>query len=307
MVRLIITMIIAGILGGAIAYLGNQLGRYIGRKKLSIFRLRPRHTSILITTITGTLIAAGTLLFAYLSSWEVRTLFAGLQKFKTEVATQTIRTIEQADVSGVVYKEREPILTAVVDGTKGYEAVTEQISEVLGYANEAALQKSKEVADLMGADFTLPRDGKLVGYIPEELNNLATFIDKKKNKVIVMVFPLGYAFLGDKFAVGFYPIDYKPNVFSQDQEITSASINGTSNKGELFTSLAKLIVKAKGEAIRKGMIENPKTYQLIELDRDYFLQTIDKIGAMKKTVTVVVKAKKSVDNRGPLEVYLELK
>jgi hypothetical protein len=307
MLRLILILIIAGIIGGAIAYLGNQLGRYIGRKKLSIFRLRPRHTSILITTITGTLIASGTLLFAYTASWEVRTLFSGLEKFRKEVITQTVKETEKIEIGGVVYKEREPILTAIIDGSHGREAVEEQLRETLNIANEATLAKSKSVAEISGTDFTPPIDGLLVGYIPEDLNNLGDFIAKNKKKYIVMIFPLGYAFLGEKFAVGFYPVEYKPRVFSKDDEIVSEKINGTRNKGDVLTSLAKLLVKAKTEALKKGMIQNPKTFQLVEADPNLYYGTVEKIAASKKECTVTVKAKKDVDNRGPLDIYFEIK
>lgn len=299
-------MIIAGILGGAIAYLGNQLGRYIGRKKLSIFRLRPRHTSILITTITGTLIASGTLLFAYLSSQEVRILFNGLKKFQSEVVSQTIKTIEQANIGGVVYKEREPILTAVIDGSHGREAIKEQLKNVLGYTNEAAFSDSKKAAAKMGIVYSPPVDNKLVGYIPEDLDNLADYIDKRRSKVIVMVFSISYAFLGEKFAVGFYPVEYQPEVFSKGEEIASGSIDGTNNKGEIMTNIAKIVIQAKVAALKKGMIENPKTYELIEIDKQYFEDTINKIEKFKRMCKVIVRAKKSVDNRGPLEIYFEV-
>ena len=49
------------ILGGIVAYVGDRIGMKVGRKRLSIFGLRPKHTSIVITVITGILISAVTL------------------------------------------------------------------------------------------------------------------------------------------------------------------------------------------------------------------------------------------------------
>jgi uncharacterized protein (DUF3084 family) len=51
---------------GLIAYLGDLLGRRMGKRRLTLFGLRPRHTAIIVTTITGMLIA--TLTFAVLIS-----------------------------------------------------------------------------------------------------------------------------------------------------------------------------------------------------------------------------------------------
>lgn len=41
------------IFGGALAYAGDWLGRRLGKQRLSLFGIRPRHTATLITTLTG--------------------------------------------------------------------------------------------------------------------------------------------------------------------------------------------------------------------------------------------------------------
>lgn len=43
---------------GFIAYFGDLMGRKMGKKRLTLFGLRPRHTAIMVTTITGMLISA---------------------------------------------------------------------------------------------------------------------------------------------------------------------------------------------------------------------------------------------------------
>jgi uncharacterized protein (DUF3084 family) len=45
---------------GFIAYTGDLLGRRLGKKRLSVFGLRPKHTAILLTIVTGVLIAGVT-------------------------------------------------------------------------------------------------------------------------------------------------------------------------------------------------------------------------------------------------------
>ena len=44
-------------LSGLIAYLGDRIGMKMGKKRVSLFGLRPRYSSIIITIITGVLIA----------------------------------------------------------------------------------------------------------------------------------------------------------------------------------------------------------------------------------------------------------
>jgi uncharacterized protein (DUF3084 family) len=50
------------IMGGVTAYMGDRMGSYIGKKRHSTFGLRPRHTAMLWTVMSGGVIAAGTLL-----------------------------------------------------------------------------------------------------------------------------------------------------------------------------------------------------------------------------------------------------
>lgn len=77
------------ITGGAIAFIGDRLGTKIGKKKISLFGLRPRDTSTVMTVITG--ICITTLTFAVLAatSENVRTALFGMEKLnRTMTETQ---------------------------------------------------------------------------------------------------------------------------------------------------------------------------------------------------------------------------
>jgi len=306
MARLLITFVALAIIGGAVSYLGNQLGRYIGRRKMSVFNLRPRHTSILITTITGSFIAVMTLLFAYTSSWEVRTLFMGLEKFQELVSMKIVKAIEQQQTGGVLYRPEEPFFTAVVDGTRTPEEIEAQLMDVIFLANEVAIKRSKDVAEIMGASFEVPSDGKILGYHRDEITALIQTINKIKGRVIVEPISDSYAFLGEKFYVRLKIFEYIPKVFAENEIITSGLIDGSKGRIEVTTEVTKLLVQAKITALRKRMLENPITYQLIEIDRRELTEAVDKILASKKLCTVHVRAKKDTDNRGPLDVFLSI-
>ena len=49
------------LLGGLIAALGDRLGTKVGKARLRLYGLRPRQTAVIVTIVTGTLIAAATL------------------------------------------------------------------------------------------------------------------------------------------------------------------------------------------------------------------------------------------------------
>jgi len=50
------------LVSGFIAYFGDMLGRWMGKKRLTLLSLRPRHTAYIVTAITGMLISALALL-----------------------------------------------------------------------------------------------------------------------------------------------------------------------------------------------------------------------------------------------------
>ncbi|MFN7161665.1 MAG: DUF3084 domain-containing protein [Fimbriimonadales bacterium] len=54
---LLIVMLLT-LFGGALAYAGDWLGRKLGKQRLSLFGIRPRYTATLITTLTGCLTVA---------------------------------------------------------------------------------------------------------------------------------------------------------------------------------------------------------------------------------------------------------
>ena len=53
-------LIIIALMGGLIAYMGDKLGTKVGKRRMSLFGLRPKHTSIIVTIVTGLLVAAAT-------------------------------------------------------------------------------------------------------------------------------------------------------------------------------------------------------------------------------------------------------
>jgi uncharacterized protein (DUF3084 family) len=80
--RLILILLIVS---GIIAFVGDWIGRYIGRKRLTLFNLRPRYTAITITVATGILITVFTLVIMLLISANVRTALFGLEELETNI------------------------------------------------------------------------------------------------------------------------------------------------------------------------------------------------------------------------------
>jgi uncharacterized protein (DUF3084 family) len=61
------------VLGGVLSTLGDRLGSRVGKARLSLFRMRPRRTAVVITVLTGSLISALSLGLMLLVSERLRT------------------------------------------------------------------------------------------------------------------------------------------------------------------------------------------------------------------------------------------
>ena len=118
------------ILAGVIAYLGDILGRRIGKKKLSLFKLRPRYTAILVSVITGILIAAITLTILSVASQDVRTALFGMKELKDQIE-QLEQREKELQSSKAVLEEQVKILTGSVEELKSQRQSLEEEIQVL--------------------------------------------------------------------------------------------------------------------------------------------------------------------------------
>ena len=76
---LILTLII---ISGLIAYIGDLTGFRVGKKKITIFVLRPRRTAILIAILTGIIISILTITILSILSKDVRTALFGMEELR---------------------------------------------------------------------------------------------------------------------------------------------------------------------------------------------------------------------------------
>lgn len=95
----IVLLIVA--IAGVIAYIGDRVGHQVGRKRLTIFNIRPRYTSTIIAVGTGMVIALFITLIAIFASNQVQTAFFRLSEINNEIETAQARERElEAKVTG---------------------------------------------------------------------------------------------------------------------------------------------------------------------------------------------------------------
>ncbi len=139
----IMLIVVLVLTGGVIAFIGDRLGSKVGKKKLSLFGLRPRHTSILVTIITGILITTVTFGILAIVSKDVRTALFGMNKLKAEL-NEKQSMIEEA--SGALVNVKNDLNTTKEEYAKSKKDL-EETQEDLEIAQQAAeLLRQEQVA-----------------------------------------------------------------------------------------------------------------------------------------------------------------
>ena len=164
------------VIGGIIAFIGDRIGMKIGKKRLSIFGLRPKHTSMLITVITGIVVAATSVLVMSIVSQDVRTALFRMHEIQATLAStqdqlstafSQLTTKEEELIRGEArVKELQGELDSLTAKIGGLSTELEKVQE-----ERAKAQKDKE---------TLEEESKaletLIGDLTKEANELYEFI-----------------------------------------------------------------------------------------------------------------------------------
>ena len=161
-------MFLLAVMGGLIAFIADKLGSKIGKKKLSVFGLRPHDTSVLLTVLSGVLIALFSVGVLAVSSESARTALFGMEKLQKELfrLTSEKNTAEKeydkamnalkeknAAIAGLDVKIREAD-AAKTAAEKNLLAANNSLNEVRGQyeATQGALVNAKsEVQSLTEA------------------------------------------------------------------------------------------------------------------------------------------------------------
>ncbi|WP_324716167.1 DUF3084 domain-containing protein [Carboxydochorda subterranea] len=106
-------------MAGVIAFIGDRVGRRVGRRRLTLFGLRPRHTSVVVTVLTGIIIAGASLGILAAVSGEVRTAIFRIDEIQRMLAQNRshLRALQQQ------LDERQ---AALVEATKARDAAVRQ-------------------------------------------------------------------------------------------------------------------------------------------------------------------------------------
>ena len=159
-------------MGGALAYLGDQLGIYWGKKRISIMGMRPKNTAMFISVITGLLITLLTLIVAsYLNENFQIALFRTNQLLEQQASL--LAKQEELRQQGEVLQSRNTALQSEKENLEGVRAL------LLGEKGEL----ERKVAEVEESLLSLQDDKRKK---IAEIERLSGVVEKKETGLVVI-------------------------------------------------------------------------------------------------------------------------
>lgn len=265
------------IMGGAIAYIGDKLGTKIGKKKLTIFGLRPKHTSILVTIITGFLIAASTLGVMTLASKDVRTALFGMEALKEELSSLTQEVFQRTNeltVSRAALDAKNKEYTALsqkVQETAGKLAgISEELRQVTAERDRVSLALASVQKDYTAARADLKKSQADIAALQKTKNQLderVAGLNEAKNGLEKDVQRLTE--LTNNLKKGIQTVRGGSIIFRAGEALSANAVKGGRTKAETEQAITAVIIKTNHAVLERMGIEDPKTEALWIAQADF--------------------------------------
>lgn len=290
------------VISGAIALAGNAVGRGIGRRRLSLFGLRPRITAQIITVVTGILITVTTLVAVLAFSREARVALFRLnevlretQRLESEIKAQEDR-LRQLALGDIAYLNNQEVVRDVIDGRAPPATVRQRLDVLLERGQEIA-QDAGIGVDASGNTFVL---------VPPNLTWEAVvgLITQREAETVVRLVASQNTLRGEPLPVYVQLFDNRL-VYRRGAVLAAGRVNGAAPREEIIASLFRLADEAARGA--RGRVLSPP-FTIVTTPPNAVVgiedsqRAVSRLQALRRTVLVQAVAADEVRTIGPLTV-----
>ncbi len=291
------------LVSGLVAFIGNLVGRSIGRRRLTLLGLRPRYTAQVITIVTGMMITVVTLAVVLLVSNDARQALFHLQEVQQQTRTLEAQISQQEaelralQLRDIVYMNDQEVLRTVIDGRAPLDDIRRRVQAFLDLAAQAARQRGAAPGS----------DGITVHMSPPGLtvDVVAQDIAERRQPMVVRMIANKNTVRG--LAVRATIIVF-PNilVFKEGETIATRRLDGRSGRAQIEAGLLDLGTEVAISAKRRGIISPPFALSTspadLRIDPAIFLETLDRVKASRAPVDVRAMVLIDTYTIGPVQV-----
>ena len=254
---LLLTLII---ISGVIAYIGDSTGFRIGKKKISVFGLRPRHTAILIAIITGIIISILTITILSILSNDVRTALFGLDELREKQYELTQEIKVRNTMLADAHKELKEKTLELEELEAEYQKVNDQIRS-----------QTAQVESLIEIKQSLTK----------ERDNLQQEIVELEDTIKALYSGISWLRSGDV-------------IIDQGEEIAMIIIKSGISKEQIEQELLSLLSQATRKVLELGAAPDENSGQVLIISRKEFNDLIEKISESREELIVRLLASMNV-------------
>jgi len=266
---LIFTVII---ISGLIAFIGDWVGLKIGKKRVSIFGLRPHHTAIVITVISGILIAIITITMLAISSNDVRTALFGMEELKAKLSNLS-QEVESSNIQ----------LSSTKEDLKKKTTQLQEMDEKYQKLSEDIKNKTSQLEELL-----IIRKGLI-----EEKDKLDKEVEELNATIKALYSGITWIREGEV-------------ILGSDEQIALTIIQGQRSIEEIKEELIKFLNEASNKVLAMGAKKYERTNQVFIISQEEFESIAQKIYDTDKEMIVRLLSSINVVKGEPIVAHFSI-
>jgi hypothetical protein len=286
------------LVSGAVAYIGNLVGRATGRRRLTIFGLRPRSTAQIITILTGMLITIITVASVLVVSQDARTGLFRLNELRDQIETAEarLREVKGGDIS---YLRNQEVFRTVLDGRLPPDEILRHLDEMRLRAVDFAVGNGVAPDLATGAVLSL--------YPPNaSWEAIARLIAGRGGDTVVRIVALENTLRGESLRVFVQLVDRKV-AYKKGAILATGTIDGRRSREQIGLDLLGLADKAADTAGVSARLLSPPFARItdppqVQVDIDDHRRVIGEIQARGRLVDLQVVAGRDITTENSLIV-----
>lgn len=280
-------------IGGAIAYIGDRLGMNVGRKKLTLFGLRPKHTSIVVTIVTGVLIASASIGVLSIASQDVRTALFRMKQIQGELIDLQTDFAEMRGQRDTAQKELQEAEKRVNEAVESYDQVIAALADAVA---EVEIQKQS----IQENELTI---SQMLAEV-ESLKGQAVALEDEVAVLLARTNQLRQDY--ELVSTAFGQIRNANIAFNASEVILTTVLKKGMNRTEIQAALEKFIQEVDEVAYRRSArVQEPGPYRAIYLQSAILDFAVEDILLARGDVIVRAVSESNTIPGVPVVVYLE--
>jgi len=250
------------VLGGILSTLGDRLGTKVGKARLSIFKLRPKTTAVLITVFTGSIISAISFAFMVAFNSQLRVGLFELEDIQEKIkdSEKELKKLEKnlfALRSGdVVISSGQSLVTKTIKIDKN-DDVKQEIESILQQANFYAFNLAKTNKSKYRRILLVRKD---------HIENLEKIIADNRSWV-VSIKSAGNILRGENNVYAFPEVRLNKNITRKGEVIATENISLENSDSESVRKKIKLLLSSTlAEVKRRGSLSSELKVNAIQIN-----------------------------------------